>query len=429
VNRNELHHELNQEYTSELGYGIEKISHPDYKNIWFVIPPPLPRSQAYLSQFPRASVLPLLSKARRVLNETKTFVDMDNTDHLLSFLIIRQEAVASSRIEGTFSTIDEAFSNPSLDAEVHSPHTLSVIGYARAMEQIIQKISKEKFTAISHELFRSLHKAIIDLDPSYEAIPGEYREEGRPGAIVQIGGLRRREESTYNPAPPRHVPTLMNNFIEWLSSAEIQEEDDAGMGLPLPLRMAIGHAHFEAIHPFSDGNGRVGRMIWPMQMVLAGLSPLQLSTFIEANKDGYYDGLKAFQKQLDPLPLLDYIGDALNGSHLETQRTKEAILRLPLEWKKRLTARRHSTAERLLERLIQMPVFSAQEVMSQLKVTLPAALNALKQLQHDGIISEKSGRQRKQKFVADEVLAIVGRKYGTTPDEALTLLAERKKRT
>lgn len=240
-----LHHKLNQEFTLDRGYGIEKIDHPDYRDIWFVIPQPLPKSH-------------------------------------------------------------EVFSNPSLDAEEHTPHTLAVIGYARAMEKLIKQISKEKFTAVTHDLFRSIHKAIVDLDPSYDGIPGEYRAEGRPGAIVQVGGLRRREESTYNP--------------------------------------------------------------------------------------------------------------------------KEAILHLPLEWKKRLTARRHSTAERLLEQLTKMPVFSAQEVTNLLNVTLPAALHALKQLEQDGIISEKSGRQRKQKFVADEVLAIVGRKYGSTPDEALALLAERRKK-
>jgi Fic family protein len=429
LKRDELHSQLNIEYDPKLGYGIEKIDHPDYKNIWFVVPRPLPCTQDYLKTLPRKELTSLLSKARRVLNESQSFSEMDEIDRLVALLITRQEAVASSRIEGTYSTIDEVFSNPDTDEEQeYTPDTMSVIGYARSMEELIIKISKEKFAGITNQLFQNIHRAIIALESRYDGIPGEYRMPGRPGAIVQIGGLRRKEESTYNPAPPRHVQALMNRFIAWLSDPIIQEDDDAGMGIPLPLRMAIGHAHFESIHPFMDGNGRVGRMIWPMQMILAGHAPIHLSGFIEANKDGYYDGLKAFQKGLNPLPLLDYIGDALVGSHAEAQRTKEAIKNLPTDWKTRITARRNSAAERLLPHLIASPVMGVQEVMTLLKVTLPAAVAALKQLEKDGIVTEKSGRQRKQKYAAEEVLTVVGRSYGLSPVDALALWKEKLKK-
>ncbi len=425
MKRDELHKRLNIEYDPKVGYGIEKIDNPNYQNIWFVIPPPLPHSQDYLKALPRKELTHLLSKARRVLNESQSFSEMDDTDRLVALLITRQEAVASSRIEGTYSTIDEVFANPELDDEQeYTSDTLSVIGYARAMEELIIKISKEKFSGINNELFKKIHRAIIALESRYDGIPGEYRTPGKPGSIVLIGGLRRKEESTYNPAPPRHVESLMNNFIAWLSDPVIQEDDDAGMGIPLPLRMTIGHAHFEAIHPFMDGNGRVGRMIWPMQMILAGLAPIHLSGFIEANKDGYYDGLKAFQKRLNPLPLLDYIGDALVGSHAEALKTKDAIKKLPNEWKAKITARRHSTAESLLPHLIATPVIGVQEVIAKLKVSLPTAVAALKQLEKDGIVTEKSGRQRKQKYAAEEVLAIIGRSYGVSPQDALDLLKE-----
>ncbi|MCX6130403.1 MAG: hypothetical protein NTX25_15240 [Proteobacteria bacterium] len=128
------------------------------------------------------------------------------------------------------------------------------------------------------------------------------------------------------------------------------------------------------------------------------------------------------------MPLLDYIGDALVGSHAEAQRTKEAIRNLPIDWNKRITARRNSAAERLLPHLIASPVMSAQDVMTRLNVTLPAAVAALKHLEKDGIIREKSGRQRKQKYAAEEVLAIVGRSYGVSPADALALLQEKLKK-
>ena len=424
MKRDELHSLLNVEYEETRGYGIENVEHPDYENIWFVIPRPLPQDMEFTKKMPKKQLIGLLAKSRRILNEAKPFSGANEIDRLAAKHIIRQEALASSRIEGTYSTIDEVFTRQGDDDA--SQDTLSIIGYARAMEEVFKTVLQEGHAGISCELFQNIHRAIVTLDKGYRGLPGEFRSSGVPGSIVQIGGLRRKEESSYNPAPPRHVKRLMEDFVCWLSNPNMQEDDDAGFGIPLPLRMVIAHAHFEAIHPFTDANGRVGRVIWPIQMILAGLSPIHISGFIEVEKDGYYAGLEAYQKRLDPMPLLDYMGTALTEAKIEEDKTKKALAELPVEWRAKISARRDSTAEKLIQHLISMPVLGVEEVIKHQGVSLPTAVAALKQLKSDGILVEITGRQRRQKYAAEDVLAILGRPFGQRPDETLAI-ARRKR--
>lgn len=430
MHREGLHPLLAADYTPERGYGVEKIDHEGFENIYFVIPKPLPMSKEDISDIPHASLVKSLRKAFSALNAQKSLDQMDSVDQLISTLISRQEALSSSRIEGTFSTIDEIFSTESdelLKTEVENKKTdaLSILAYAKAMEIIMKKISLEKEKGVTLRLFEEIHRSIVSKDPSYKYIPGKLRAESEPGSVVQIGGVRRREDSVYNPAPPKRVHQLMKEFISWLSNEAIREEGDGGLGIPLPLRMALAHAHFEAIHPFSDGNGRVGRFIWAIQMILSGLTPIYISGFIEASKDGYYAGLKAYQQKLDILPLLDYISDGLVASKNEEDKTREALKILFEEWKTRGKFRQNSAAERLLPKLLGMPILGAEEVTKILSVTLATAIGGLEKLAETGILKETTGRQRRKKWAAHEVLTILKRPFGMLPSEALEIAAQR----
>ena len=88
------------------------------------------------------------------------------------------------------------------------------------------------------------------------------RTQGEPGSLVTIGGLKRKENSIFNPTPPQHVRRCLDEVIEWLKDEDLALQVDAGTGLALPVRLAIGHTHFEEVHPFTDGNGRAGRSIY-----------------------------------------------------------------------------------------------------------------------------------------------------------------------
>jgi Fic family protein len=117
------------------------------------------------------------------------------------------------------------------------------------------------------------------------------RKPDLPGDVVQIGSFGRKEDSLYNPAPPAHVERCLKDVLDWMSDESILQLGDAGLGMVLPIRMAVGHSHFEAVHPFSDGNGRVGRMLWALQMVAAGRLPLHHSSYVEAERAEYGEAL------------------------------------------------------------------------------------------------------------------------------------------
>jgi Fic family protein len=426
VKRNDLHPKIRSQYNEKKGCGVEKLDESGYHNIWFVIPPALPRNPIQLSKQEQMAVFEALSKANKVFNKLKTYANMDNIDRLITYLFSRQEAVVSSRIEGTFSTIDEALSLQDENTDIRSA-SQSVRSYAKSLELVYENINKNKFDAITVELFKDLHKQIIGRDPDFSGIPGEFRTPGEPGSIVQIGGLGRKDQSIYNPAPPRHVSWLMDNFVAWLSDPVITEAGDAGLGNTLSVRMALAHAHFEAIHPFTDGNGRVGRIIWPMQMILSGYMPLYLSGYLEQKRNDYFDALELFQKKLRPLAMINFMGDAISHSFEEMQRSKQALIDLSERWRKNLKPRKGSGAGRLLDILLGVPILDVNEVSSRLNISFPTASKAISQLEKAGILYQRSSGKRNRIFAAEEVIAIVSRHFGQDPKDAIEIARKRLK--
>lgn len=421
----DLHPDLSQQFSYDRKFGVLKSDVGGYENIYFVIPRPLPvsKTDSVIAKMPNTLLRRASVKAFAAINSQKNLEEMDGTDRLISRLIHRQEALSSSRIEGTFSTIDEIFNTESSmrthDSQTHKTDALSILSYAKVMDLIFERVKDEKEKGITLSLFNQIHSAIVSSDPSYYAVPGELRTPGKDGAIVQISRSFRKEESTYNPAPPQHVKWIMEDFVAWLADVNIREEGDAGLGISLPIRMALAHAHFEAIHPYPDGNGRVGRLIWPIQMILSGIAPIHISGYIEAEKEGYYEGLKAYQQRLDPLPLINYLAEALASSKIEEEMTRSAIRELPNAWFERVRPRKGSTADRILPLLLSLPILSAEETTAELGVSLPAALAGLESLQKAGILEESTGRQRRKKWVAREVLTVLNRPYGLSPKDAL----------
>jgi Fic family protein len=191
------------------------------------------------------------------------------------------------------------------------------------------------------------------------------------------------------------------------------------MGLQLSMRMAISHAHFEAIHPFSDGNGRIGRMIWPLQMVQAGIAPIYLSGYVEAQKSDYYAVLQAAQKRLDYGPIIVFLADAIARSHEEMEHSRAALIRLGEEWQSSVSARAGSTEQKALTILLSSPLITAGELSARAGVTFAASSRALEKLKEKGVISERTGFKRNRLFAAEDVIAVLSRRFGDDPQDAI----------
>ena len=414
MKRDELSGKLQQEYKAGLPCGVSKIPGKDYENIWFVVPPPPPTT------LPSGLNASIIAKATRVIEELPKSDQLSELDKLVSYLFVRREAVQSSRMEGTWSTIDHILSPGDLfDKKEAKSERASVLGYANALEAEFAEAFKKSNAIFTQTLIGKLHKNIMSKDPAYRGSPGKIR-----ATPVFIGGLHRKENSIYNPTPPEFVDRCLKQVVEWLSNEEIAELGDAGMGLPLVARMAIGHSHFEAVHPFTDGNGRVGRMLMTLQMAAHRALPLYISGFIEAEKDQYMAALQAAQKKLNYVPIIEFIAEAIIASHQETQETRTAIEKLPDDWKARGSFRDKSAAQRLLRQLMTHPIFTVKEVEKSLEVSKPAANKAVKQLIKAGIIRERTGDARYRVFAAEEVIELLARKFAEPTGEALARAKE-----
>ncbi len=414
MRRDELTGPLRQAYTPERGFGTARAAKEGYEHIWFVIPPAPPED------IPAGLPAGTISRANTILQSRPDPADASELDRLIAYLFARREAVSSSRMEGTWSTIDNVLTpGEAYDQDEGKSGHLSVRGYAAALEYGFAQIQQHGIGALTTELVCHLHELVMSKDPDFRGIAGRVRTPGLPGDVAQIAGGGRKEDAIYNPAPPEHAVRCLEDVMGWMRNKTLIELGDAGMGMSLPVRIAIGHAHFEAVHPFSNGNGRVGRILWPLQMAAAGHLPLYLSGYVEQNKHEYGQALQEAQKQLSYGRIAQFVANALIGSHEEEKTGKAVIGGLPDLWRQRGRFRKNSSAARALAVIIRMPIITAKILSEELDVSFQAASNALKALEGKRIVRERTGHGRNRVFAAEEVIAVLARPFGEDPDLAL----------
>jgi Fic family protein len=362
-----------------------------------VVPLPPPEEPISLGDFAGRHQAASLALAR-----IEAYAAELHDPYVVSRLLSRQEAVSSSAIEGTNSTLDELLSaEEESDADVRSA-TLQVRDYAVALERLIPEARKHGPNIFSVDFVRELHRIVIRGDADYEDVPGELR-----GRVVWIGGGRDIAYSTYNPTPPADVETCLCDTLTYMRADGPQVVQQS-----LLARMAIAHSHFEAVHPFRDGNGRVGRLLLPLMMAAENHLPLYLSPYIEANKSDYYAALKVAQQRLDWANIIGFMANAVVGTVDETMATRHALTVLTSIWSKRRNFRSGSAAMRSLMILPHYPVITTTRLATVLGVTFRAASLGIDQLVEAGILVERTGYRRNRIFVAPEALSIINRPFG-----------------
>lgn len=327
-------------------------------------------------------------------------------------ILIRDEATRSSAIEGTQTTLDELLdAEPVLeDAERRGEgdavrdDLATIRAYAVALERLLAAEAP-----IDANTILQLHHSVF-------AQSAEYADgrKGRPGAwrdrVVWIGGGTDIAHSTWNPPPPALVPRLMEEHVAWL-----RETAEGPAILATPIRLALAHAHFEAIHPFADGNGRIGRMLLSLMLAGEGHVPVPLSRVLERDRARYYDALRLAQQHLDYVPLVLLMCDAIESSARKAVALDRRLAALPQAWQDparwpgRRVPRRDSGASRLLDLLPFHPVITVASAARLLKISGQAANLAVRALVDAGILIERTGWRRNRVFACREALvAILG---------------------
>ena len=314
--------------------------------------------------------------------------------HILIRLFVRKEAVLSSRIEGTQATLGELLAAEAGAVVERSPDDLREVGnYVTALEYSLERLET---LPVSLRLVRELHEHLMRGVRGDVATPGEFRRSqnwiGSPGCTLN--------EATYVPPPPAEVMPCLGAWEQFL-------HDES---LPPLVHAAIAHAHFEAIHPFLDGNGRVGRLLTTLLLVARGILPsplLYLSAYFEATRDEYYTHLLAVTERGAWEEWLSYF---LRGVVLQSDDALQRIERLDdllAGWRGELAGSRSRLPARALDLFAENPFWTVGGIAERLEVAFTTAQRSINRLEAAGIVSRVGEGRRNRVYCAEALLTIL----------------------
>jgi Fic family protein len=353
-------------------------------------PEPVPRR----IQLPSETMV-LLDEATGAVHRLGGLGRLIPNPHLLIGPHLRLEAVLSSRIEGTRTDVSqllrfEAGQAPPPD---EADDAREVRNYVVAMEHGLHRV-RGGFP-VSIRLLREMHELLLSGVRGQHRRPGELR-----ASPVWIGG-HSLTDAVFVPPPPQEMGVALADLERFL-----HEHD-----LPLLVQLAFAHYQFEVIHPFLDGNGRIGRLLIPLMLVLRGALPeplLYLSAYFEQHRSEYYDHLLLTSQRGDLLPWLTFF---LHGVRRQARDAEERTVRLvELQHQMRnqlLEEGRPNSVVRLAEHLFSTPILTAARAQSLLGVTRPTAHAAIDALVERGDLYEVTGRERGRVYEAPRIFDAV----------------------
>lgn len=373
-----------------------------YPGAQALIPPPVPYrlelAGACRNELSRAH------KALDLLAEVSA--RLPNPD-LITRTADRREAVRSSQIEGTSSDIDDLLTYEATGSDEGMPPDVRVTkNYVVALEEALGKIREVGVSAINCCLIKKIHSRLMD-GTTYNGIAGQFR-----GKQNWIGGGGNIYNARFVPPPAANVPACMND-LETLLQYSAAEEDQ--LVLSIVIRLAIAHAQFESIHPFVDGNGRVGRILLPLMLAAEGYPPVYLAGYLKDNQPEYYDSLAGVQLKDEWANWVGFFALGVESAAQESIRTGLALEKVLTKWKKsvsELGLRSHSVLHKFPELMIGTPVLTAHRAKDTLEASFPSVSAALAQLEKLGILTRTNEYRRNRVFVAKEIIEILNRPSG-----------------
>ena len=343
------------------------------------------------------STVNLLADAERALGELKGVGQRLPNPHLLINPFLRREAVLSSRIEGTTTGLQQlllfetAPSDAPGDADVRE-----VANYVAALELGFSLLER---LPVSLRLIRQIHERLMEGVRGQEQRPGEFRHI--PNLIGHRGATP--DTARFVPPPVKEMHEALHNLERYIG----EHRDD----LPFLIQLALVHYQFEVIHPFMDGNGRVGRLLIALQLRERAYLPqplLYLSAYFEYHRDAYRDHLLAVSRSGTWTQWIDFFLQGVAEQSTDTVQRSYQLLDLLQRYQSwALAAIRSGNLARLVELVFVRPVISIANVEERLGVTQPAASRLVQQMVDRGILEEVTGRQRNRRFAALEILEIL----------------------
>jgi Fic family protein len=354
-----------------------------------LVPAPLPPA---LTWTPR--LIGVLSDADRLIGRLAGEGGRLPNPHILMRPFVRREAVLSSKIEGTQATLGELLAAEAGAAVDRSPEDLREVGnYVVALEHGIARLKK---LPISVRLIRELHEKLMTGVRGHHATPGQFRTTqnwiGKPGSTLAT--------ASFIPPPPGEVATSLAAWEKFVHASD----------LPPLVTIALAHYQFEAIHPFLDGNGRVGRLLITLFLIERKILPtplLYLSAFFEAARRDYYETLRAVSERGAWPEWLEYflLGIARMSEDALNRATR--INDLVARWKAKLAGESTNTPMRLIDLLAANPFITSTGAARQLEIAFTTAQRAIERLERNGIVQQTTDARRNRVYCARPLLDIL----------------------
>jgi Fic family protein len=342
-----------------------------------------------------AEMLSVLSAADQALGRLDGVIQTVPNPDLFVAMYVRREAVLSSQIEGTQSTLDDLLAaeleptSPGIPDDVEE-----VVNYVRAMNYGLERLSS---LPLSKRLIREIHAELLATGRGALRMPGEFRRD-QNWIGPESAPIRR---ATFVPPAVPDMHTALDQFERFL-----HEEQE----LPVLIHVGLAHAQFETIHPFMDGNGRVGRLLITFLLVHRGVLHrplLYLSHYLKRNRAEYYDRLTAIRQRGDWEGWMLFFLRGAAETATEATETARAILALREEHRGLVQERTGLNGVRLLDFLFDRPLVNVNLVKESLEVSFATANNLVSEFERSGLLREITGGRRGRIFRYDSYLALL----------------------
>ena len=353
------------------------------------VPDPLPPEIVWTGQLIRS-----LSDADRLVGQLSGEGKQLPNPHLLIRPFIKREAVLSSRIEGTQATLGELLANDAGAVVNRSPDDLREVGnYVTALDYGIKRLNT---LPLSLRLIREVHEKLMEGVRGDHATPGEFRKTqnwiGPAGCTLQ--------NATYVPPSP---DLLMDCLGTWEQFLHVQT-------IPPLVQAGLLHYQFEAIHPFLDGNGRVGRLLIILFLIERKVltAPLMyISAFFEATRNEYYNRLLAVSQESQWNPWLEYFLNGITRMSEDVLSRAEKINLLLQSWRNKIAGEKPKILLDVIELLAENPFWNTKKLSERLQVAFTTAQRAINVLVERGILFQVDNAQRDRVFCATAIMKIL----------------------
>jgi len=339
----------------------------------------------------------LLERATLAIGRLDSITLLLPDPHLFLYAYVRREAVLSSQIEGTQSSLAQLLlfeleETPGVPLD----DVLEVSNYVAALEHGLKRL-KEGFP-LSNRLIREMHAVLLSRGRGSEKSPGEFRRTQN-----WIGGTR-PGNAHFVPPPPQHVQDCMSDLEHFLHNQ--------GNPYPALIKAALAHVQFETIHPFLDGNGRIGRLLIAFILHHDGLLSqplLYLSLYFKQHRSEYYRLLDVVRMEGDWEAWLDFFLEGVEQTASNAVETAKRLLTLFQRDEQVIqkAGRSASTLLRVFRVLCERPLVTLNQICERSELSFPAASHAMATLAQLGIVREVTGQRRNRIFAYNEYLNIL----------------------